>query len=201
MLAEAIKSEKIPKRDIPSYTARQLRRVVGSGFLEIWEPLQKENLENLRAIEYYKEWLTTERIASGDLLKGKQGFQTLCVSCHNLYGNGGNIGPELIGANRTDVAYLLSNIMVPSGLVQDDYNLVTLTTTDGRTYLGNVINENMRNLTLRIIGQEPVVISKSSIQSRDVSELSMMPEGLLDHLSENEIIDLFSYLMSAEDVN
>ena len=201
MLAEAIKSEKIPKRDIPSYTARQLRRVVGSGFLEIWGPLQKENSENLRAIEHYKEWLTAERMATGDLLKGKQGFQTQCASCHNLYGNGGNIGPELTGANRTDVAYLLSNIMDPSGVVQDDYKLVTLTTTDGRTYLGNVINENTRNLTLRVIGQEPVVISQSSIQSRDVSERSMMPEGLLDHLSENEIIDLFSYLMSKHDID
>ena len=201
MLAEAIKSEKIPKRDIPSYTARQLRRVVGSGFLEIWGPLQKENSENLRAIEHYKEWLTAERMATGDLLKGKQGFQTQCASCHNLYGNGGNIGPELTGANRTDVAYMLSNIMDPSDVVQDDYKLVTLTTTDGRTYLGNVINENTRNLTLRVIGQEPVVISQSSIQSRDVSERSMMPEGLLDHLSENEIIDLFSYLMSKHDID
>jgi putative heme-binding domain-containing protein len=140
-------------------------------------------------------------MATGDLLKGKQGFQTQCASCHNLYGNGGNIGPELTGANRTDVAYLLSNIMDPSGVVQDDYKLVTLTTTDGRTYLGNVINENTRNLTLRVIGQEPVVISQSSIQSRDVSERSMMPEGLLDHLSENEIIDLFSYLMSKHDID
>ncbi|MAJ50931.1 MAG: dehydrogenase, partial [Flammeovirgaceae bacterium] len=201
MLAEAIKSEEIPKRDIPPYTARQLRRVVGSGFLEIWGPLQKENSENLRAIEHYKEWLTTERMAQGNLLKGKQWFHNLCASCHNLYGNGGNIGPELTGSNRTDVAYLLSNIMDPSGVVQDDYKLITLTTTDGRTYLGNVINENMRNLTLRVIGQEPVVISQSSIQSRDVSELSMMPEGLLDQLSENEVIDLFSYLMTAEDVN
>jgi len=67
--------------------------------------------------------------------------------------------------------------------------------------LGNVINENTRNLTLRVIGQEPVVISQSSIQSRDVSERSMMPEGLLDHLSENEIIDLFSYLMSKHDID
>jgi len=107
----------------------------------------------------------------------------------------------LTGANRTDVAYLLSNIMDPSGVVQDDYKLVTLTTTDGRTYLGHVINENTRNLTLRVIGQEPVVISQSSIQSRDVSERSMMPEGLLDHLSENEIIDLFSYLMSKHDID
>ena len=137
----------------------------------------------------------------GDPLKGKQSFNNLCSSCHNLYGKGGNIGPELTGANRTDVAYLLNNIMDPSGVVQDDYKLVTLTTTDGRTYMGNVINENKRSLTLRVIGQEPVVVSQSNIQSRDISELSKMPEGLLDNLSENEVIDLFSYLMSLKDVN
>jgi len=137
----------------------------------------------------------------GDPLKGKQSFKNSCASCHNLYGNGGDIGPELTGANRTDVAYLLNNIMDPSGVVQDDYKLVTLTSMDGRTYMGNVINENKSSLTLRVIGQEPVVISQSNIQSRDVSELSMMPEGLLDHLSESEVVDLFSYLMSVKDVN
>ena len=201
MLAEAIQRKEIPKSHIPPYIARQLRRVLGSGFLEIWGPLQKENMENLRAIDRYKSYLTTERIAMGDPLKGKQSFKNLCSSCHNLYGKGGNIGPELTGANRTDVTYLLNNIMDPSGVVQDDYKLVTLTTTDGRTYMGNVINETKRSLTLRVIGQEPVVVSQSNIQSRDVSELSMMPEGLLDNLSENEVIDLFSYLMSLKDVN
>ena len=201
MLAEAIERNEIPKSHIPPYIARQLRRVLGSGFLEIWGPLQKENIENLRAIDHFKSYLTTERIAMGDPLKGKQSFKNSCASCHNLYGNGGDIGPELTGANRTDVAYLLNNIMDPSGVVQDDYKLVTLTSMDGRTYMGNVINENKSSLTLRVIGQEPVVISQSNIQSRDVSELSMMPEGLLDHLSESEVVDLFSYLMSVKDVN
>ena len=115
-----------------------------------------------------------------------------------LHGAGGKIGPDLTGSNRTNTAYLLSNILDPSGDVQDDYKLVVVTTQDGRTYSGNIIAENDRNITFLIVGQDPISISKSQIQSRDVSEKSMMPEGLLNNLTDEEVLDLFAYLKKLE---
>ena len=56
--------------------------------------------------------LITERITMGDLFTGKQSLKNLCASCHNLFGKRGNTGPELTGPNRTDVAYLINNIMI-----------------------------------------------------------------------------------------
>ena len=85
--------------------------------------------------------------------------------------------------------------MDPSGIIQDDYKMVMVTTRDGRTYAGNIANENDRTLTLRVVGQDAVVLSKSEIQTTDNSELSMMPEGMLDDLETSDILDLFSYLM------
>ena len=58
-----------------------------------------------------------------------------------------------------------------------------ITTRDGRTYAGNIANQNERSIVLRVVGQDAVVISKSDIQSIDNSELSMMPEGMLDDMS------------------
>ena len=78
--------------------------------------------------------------------------------------------------------------------------MVMITTRDGRTYAGNIANENDRSITLRVVGQDAVVISKSSIQSMDNSELSMMPEAMLDDMSTTQILDLFSYLMSQRQV-
>ena len=78
----------------------------------------------------------------GDPFKGKQLYKNLWTSCHNLYGRKGNIAPELTGSNRTHVAYLLNDIMDPRDLVLNYYKLITFTTTDGRIYEGNVINEN-----------------------------------------------------------
>ena len=97
--------------------------------------------------------------------------------------------------SRTDIDYLLNNVMDPNGIIQDDYKMVMITTRDGRTYAGNIANQNKRSIVLRVVGQDAVVISKSEIQSTDNSELSMMPEGMLDDMSESEVLDLFSYLM------
>jgi len=90
--------------------------------------------------------------------------------------------------------------MDPSGIIQDDYKMVMITTRDGRTYAGNIANENDRSITLRVVGQDAVFISKSSIQSMDNSELSMMPEAMLDDMSTSQILNLFAYLMSKKQV-
>ena len=194
-LTQALKNGIIPKKDVPAYTARQLRRVVGSGFLEIWGPLQKETSENMVAMEKYKTMLNPQEVSKGDPHRGRWVYDGLCGACHVMHGEGGILGPELTGANRTDLDYLLNNIMDPSGIIQDDYKMVMVATRDGRTYAGNIANENDQTLTLRVVGQDPVVLSKSEIMSTDISDLSMMPEGMLDDLESTDIIDLFSYLM------
>jgi putative heme-binding domain-containing protein len=118
-----------------------------------------------------------------------------------MYGEGGNIGPDITGSNRTNLDYLLSNVLNPSGEIQDDYKMVVVTTRDGRTYTGNVAAENERQLTLRVVGQEGVQINKSEIQSRETTASSMMPPGLFETLTDEEVIDLVAYLQSSEQVN
>ncbi len=75
--------------------------------------------------------------------------------------------------------------------------MVVITTRDGRTYSGNVIAENQRQITIRVVGQDAVVINKSSIQSREVTDVSMMPPGLMTTLKEKEIVDLLTYIRTA----
>ena len=75
--------------------------------------------------------------------------------------------------------------------------MVVVTTRDGRTYSGNIVGENQRQITMRVVGQNDVVISKSSIQSKEVTPVSMMPQGLLNNLTDKETIDLLSYLQKA----
>tara|TARA_A100001037_G_C15152483_1_gene640379 strand:- start:190 stop:4179 length:3990 start_codon:yes stop_codon:yes gene_type:complete len=199
-LSWGLQKGSLSKKDIPAYTARQLRRVLGSGFLEVWGPLQKETSENMASMEKYKTLLTSEKISTANPGKGRYIYDGLCGACHVMYGEGGILGPELTGADRTNIDYLLNNVMDPSGIIQDDYKMVMITTRDGRTYAGNIANENDRSITLRVVGQDAVVISKSSIQSMDNSELSMMPEAMLDDMSTTQILDLFSYLMSQRQV-
>jgi putative heme-binding domain-containing protein len=195
LLAQEIKAERIPKREIPANIARQLLRVVGSGFIEIWGPIEQV-AHDKAAYEKYQSILTKEALTSANIQQGKSLFQQTCGSCHKMFGEGADLGPDLTGSNRTDVDYILLNVLEPSAEIQDAYKMVVITTRDGRTYTGNVIGENQRQLTLRVVGQDPVIINKSTIQSREVTPVSLMPPGLFEQLSDKEVVDLVAYLQS-----
>lgn len=193
LITTALKEKTIPKRDVSANAARQLRRVVGSGFVEIWGPID-EVPADAKAYSKYKDLLTDKVMVSANLKKGGLLFKNTCGSCHKLYGEGGIIGPDLTGSNRSNLNYLLLNVLEPGAEIQDDYKMVVVTTRDGRTYSGNVASENERQLTLRVVGQDAVVINKSTIQSREVTPVSMMPAGLFETLTDDEIVDLVAYL-------
>jgi putative membrane-bound dehydrogenase-like protein len=200
MLTQALAKGTIPKKDVPAYVARQLRRVVGSGFVEVWGPIDHVAFDET-AYTRYRTLLSDKNLDAADVKRGKQVFSTTCAPCHKLYGEGGVLGPELTGSNRANLDYLLGNILDPSGEIQDDYKMVVVTTRDGRTYVGNVIRETERQLTLRVVGQlEGVPLNKSDIQSREVTPTSMMPTGLFETLTDKEIVDLVGYLRTREPV-
>ena len=199
VLMGAIKEGSVPRRDVPAYVARQLHRVVGSGFLEVWGPITRVSSEKAAAIAKYTTILSDEAIAAADTAHGEQMFTELCAVCHQMFGEGGLIGPDLTGSNRTELDYLLTNILDPSGDIQDVYQTLMVTTRDGRTYSGTVATKSPRSMTLRVVGQDEVVIAQSDIQSFDYFPLSMMPEGLLDPYSDDEVTNLVAYLMTAQE--
>nr|WP_295925229.1 PVC-type heme-binding CxxCH protein [uncultured Dyadobacter sp.] len=199
LLTQAISKNVIPKKHVPTYVARQLRRVVGSGFVEVWGPIDHVAFDE-KAYKKYRTLLSDKAVSDASKVHGRMVFQNTCAPCHKLYGEGGIIGPELTGSNRANLDYLLGNILDPSGEIQDDYKMVVITTRDGRTYVGNVAKETDRQLTLRIVGQDAVAINKSDIQTREVTPSSMMPTGLLDNLSEKEVTELIAYLRTTAQV-
>ncbi len=200
MLTGEIKAKRILKKDVPANVARQLLRVVGSGFIEVWGPIEQVASDDA-AYEKYRRMLNQAALASGDIKQGKVLFKKSCGSCHKMYGEGGLMGPDLTGSNRADVNYILLNVLEPSAEIQDAYKMVVINTLDGRTYSGNVIGENERQVTLRVVGQdEPLLINKSTIQSREVSAVSMMPPGLFQNLDEKEVVDLMVYLQTKKNV-
>jgi putative heme-binding domain-containing protein len=200
MLTRELKDKKIAKAEVPVSVARQLLRVVGSGFIEVWGPIEQVPNDQ-EAYNKYRKMLQPSAIASANVKSGKTVFNQVCGSCHKMFGEGGDMGPDLTGSNRSDVEYILLNVIEPSAEIQDDYKMVVINTRDGSTYSGNIIGENQRQITLRVVGQDPVIINKSSIQSKDVTEVSMMPPGLFENLSEKEIVDLMGYLKTVKRVD
>ena len=198
-LFAALRSGAVSKRDISAFAARQLQRVLGPAFADFWGPVAQPAEAGRREIARYKAMLTEDTIAKANLGNGRALFERTCAACHTLYGQGGKIGPDITGSNRANLDYILGEIITPSDVIQDGYHLVTITTRDGRTLAGNIAAEDERQVTLRLIGQDTIV-AKSEILSREVSPQSMMPEGLLQTLSADEVRDLIGYLRTSKPV-
>jgi putative heme-binding domain-containing protein len=197
LLTEAIGSGRIPRQDVPAQLARQLQRIVGPTFVDVWGPVDLLPADKEAAYEKYRELLTDAAIEKGDLTNGQAVYSRVCASCHRLHGSGGEIGPELTGANRGNLEYLLGNILTPSAVIQDAYRMQVVLLDDGRVYSGIPAEENEHQLRLRVANQpEPVTISVAEIESREIASTSLMPEGLLANLSDAEVVDLIRYLQS-----
>jgi putative membrane-bound dehydrogenase-like protein len=200
-LTAAIGSGKVPKRDVPAHVARLLRRVVGNRFVDVWGPIDELTADKEAQYAKYRELLSPQALAAADLNRGKELFQRTCAACHQLHGQGGKIGPDITGANRGNLEYLLSNILTPSAVIQDDYRMHIILTDDGRIYSGIPSEETERYLKLLVAeSPEPTQIPKSAIESREIAAVSLMPDGLLANLTDAEAIDLIGYLQSAPQV-
>ena len=198
LITEEIKDGSITKSEVPAYAARQLRRVVGNGFVEVWGPIDDLSIDKAAEMIKYQALLDQEALSKASLEKGQALFNQSCGACHQMYGQGGTLGPDLTGSNRENLDYLLSNMLDPNGDIQDDYKMEIITTRDGRTFTGNIASENDRQVVLRVVGQDQVVINASNIQSRETAAKSMMPEGLLQTLTDEEVIDLVAFLQTRE---
>lgn len=201
LLMNAIESGDVPRRDVPAYIARLLFRVVGNRFLEVWGPVDDQSEDIEAAFTKFNALLTEEALAKGNPRRGREVYTNTCFACHQMYGEGGQVGPDLTGANRTDLNYLLGNILTPSAIILDDYKLTNVFATDGQVHSGILISEDDRQVQLRVANvDELVTVPKSQIEEQELTDMSMMPEGLLDNLSDAEVIDLVAFLQSLEPV-
>jgi putative membrane-bound dehydrogenase-like protein len=197
LLTDALANGSIPRSDVPVHLARQLLRVVGAAFTEVWGPVERSATEE-RTYARYRALLNDDAMRGAEVQRGRAVFQRTCGTCHKMYGQGGTMGPDITGSNRGNLDYLLLNVLNPNAEVQDAYKMVVVTTRDGRTFAGNIVSETDRQLTLRVVGRDAAVINKSDIQSREATATSMMPPGLFDALTDREVIDLVGYIRTAD---
>ena len=198
-LLAAIKDQRIPKEDIPAHVARPLSDMLGSAFTDVFGDLDELSKNKAELMAKYTQLLTPGNLAKADPAKGRLVFAASCAACHQLYGEGGVLGPDLTGSNRADLSYILLNMIEPSADIPEAYQLVTLHTKDGQVLGGMVKQEDDQRVILNMVGQSTTVL-KSDIEKREVSPMSMMPEGLLNALQDEQVRDLVKYLGTTEQV-
>lgn len=143
--------------------------------------------------------LTPATLRQADVKNGRLLFDKHCATCHKLFGEGTAIGPELTGAQRMNLDYLLENIVTPNAIVPQDYRATTFVLHSGRVLTGMITQHQGEQLTIQT-ATEKVTIAKGDIESQQQTDKSLMPEGLLDTLKPSEIRDLFGYLSSPQQV-
>ena len=199
LLLQEIKAGKISKSVITPYHATQIQALtsddLNSKLDEAWGTVRTSPKQLEKRKEELRLELTSLDQGEANLVNGRILYDQQCASCHMLYGKGGKLGPDLTGSGRTNLDYLLENIVDPNSAVSADYRMNILHLKDGRVLSGMIAGQDRNSLTLRMPDSNTVV-SKSMIKKRETLSHSIMPKGLLDNLSIKERRDLIAYLMN-----
>ena len=198
-LLDAVQAGRVPKSAITPYQARAIRSLndeaLTAQLTAVWGELRDTPAAKQAELAEWTRKLTPERLAQGDARQGKVVFAAACGACHKLYGEGGQIGPDLTGGDRHKLTYLLENTLDPSAIVPADYRMTVFQLKDGRTLTGVIPEQTERTVTIQT-PTERLTVEKAQIAGQQQLPMSLMPEGLLGALGEEQVVHLFRYLMS-----
>jgi putative heme-binding domain-containing protein len=195
-LLDAVLAGRMPKAVLD---ANHLRKIMDSNDREaIWavekafgRVREERNPEREKVVAEMGRFL---RATPGDPAAGRRVFRNLCGQCHTLYGEGGNVGPDITGNGRASFDQLLSNVFDPSLVIGPQYQVTTVVTKDGRNLTGLITEDGDQRIVVRMAGEGEEAVPRNNVKYTRVSKLSMMPEGIETLLSKQNLADLFAFL-------
>ncbi|MCX6857219.1 MAG: c-type cytochrome [Verrucomicrobia bacterium] len=197
-MLESVSKGQIDRTEVTAFHARQIRdfkdEALTKKLTEVWGELRDSAADKKELIEKIKKQLDVATLAKANLSQGRVLFSAVCGACHQMYGQGGKLGPDLTGSGRANIDYLLENIADPSGVVSADYRMSLIKLKDGRSLSGIIASTSEQTLTLRTL-VETMTLNREDITKTETSPVSMMPEGLLLAFQPDQIRDLIAYLM------
>ncbi len=131
---------------------------------------------------------------SGDAAHGKAVFTSACMTCHNVGGQGGQIGPVLSGAGAMGTEAVLRAVLTPNAAMEAGYRVFRVELKDGDVLDGLLVSQDNEAIILRRQNTEDLRIPRSTVKRASFTRMSMMPEGLLDGLKPEDVANLFAYL-------
>jgi putative heme-binding domain-containing protein len=194
-LLAAVEKKAISTRDLSADIVRQLRNFkddeINKQVQKLWGVAKESEADKVAEIAKYKRMIEIE--PAGEPSRGRAVFARTCQQCHTLFGEGGKVGPDITGSNRGDLDYILLNAIDPNAVIPNDYRTSTLETKDDRVITGIVTKQDENAVTI-VTANETVLVPRGDVKSLQQGDVSMMPEGLLQALSNAEVRDLVSYL-------
>jgi putative membrane-bound dehydrogenase-like protein len=188
------------KQGVPLSTVRRMllhndkqsRQAIG----EIWGKVEGATTAEMKQrIEHYA---SVVNLSDGNPYNGRALFIKHCGACHTLFDRGGEIGPNLTTYKRDDLQNMLLNIVNPSIEIRKGFENFVVFTDDGRTLNGFIEEQDNRVVVLKGIDGQRIVIPRAQIDEMAAVSRSIMPEGILKPLSEQQVRDLFAFLRASQ---
>jgi putative heme-binding domain-containing protein len=172
-------------------------------------PILDDLLKNNRP---RKEWTYDDLISNVEGLdhgrsfaNGKQMFEVAsCVSCHRMNGVGEQVGPDLTQLDpKTTKADILRSLVEPSAKIHDKYLTYAFALKSGKVVTGMILEsspERIKVIENPMAKTPPVLLDGANIEEQTKSATSIMPKGVLDKLTREEILDLIAYIVGKGDI-
>jgi putative heme-binding domain-containing protein len=200
-LLGAVDAGRLAARDVPQAEVRGVAQFADPALDALvrrhWGKVNDTPEDKLSVVRRFNNDLNLQRDKPpGVPERGRELYRQLCAACHRLHGEGGTIGPDLTTANRRDKDFMLTSLVDPSAVIRKEYLNYTVKTTDGRVLHGFVAEQSAGGVVLGSATGERNEVPRDRIASMEDSGVSLMPEGLLNALTPQQLRDLFAWLQS-----
>lgn len=199
-LVRQVQAGKIAPERVSPVVVRKLR-LLGDAELtaavsKLWGESMGPSPEAIAA--QIKQYEGTIAAAIGNPYSGRKLFADNCGKCHTLFNQGGKIGPDLTAYKRDDLRGILMNVLQPSLEIREGFETFLVSTDDGRQLSGFIADQDSGVVVLRGVDGKNVIVPRDTIEDMRAAPVSLMPEGILKDLSEEQVRDLFAYVRATQ---
>lgn len=130
----------------------------------------------------------------GNVERGAEAFRKVCAACHRVRGEGGSVGPDLTDVRNKSKETLLADVLDPNRAVEPRFMSYVVVTTDGRALTGVLSESGERSVVLRRGADQQDVIARDEIDEMQSTGKSLMPEGIENTLTPQQLADVLAFL-------
>ncbi len=165
---------------------------------KIWGRVRETSAEKQEQIARLKKLIQGHQFKEGgqkpDIAVGKALYKEHCATCHKLFGEGGELGPNLTGYERSNLDFMLQSMVDPSAGIREEFTQFQVVTEDGRVLTGLLTDQTPLAITIKSADNKTTVLPRDEVEILQGMQTSLMPEGLLQRLSDEQVIALMQYL-------
>lgn len=190
------KTKQVKRVDVPDSIVRQFKLLNDETLTAVVDAIWPEvevtsSAEKTAEIAKIQDALSS---GEGELVRGKKAFAQHCGACHSLFGEGGEIAPDLTGYDRNNVNSFILNIVDPNADIREGYVTYKIVRKDGQIMVGVLLDRSSSSITIKPYGFDATTLSTNEIETLEAQPISTMPERIIEHLTPQQIRDLFAYI-------